>query len=139
MQITRKSDYAISCILHMSKEPEKLFVIDKLAEPLSIPKSFLSKILHQLSLAGIIKSIRGVKGGYQLLKRPEEISLYDVIEATEGPIALNRCVINKKMCTLSDRCSVYPVWVKIRQDIQRQLKEHNFADLLLRKDQRRYQ
>jgi Rrf2 family protein len=130
MQITRETDYAIRCVLHLSESPNDAIVVDEIARARDIPKSFLSKILQKLTKANIVKSYRGVKGGFQIAKKPKQISLLDVIEATEGPVAMNRCAVNRKVCSLSYNCAVHPIWVELRKDVEKKLKKTDFAKLI---------
>lgn len=130
MQITRETDYAIRCILHLSKEPERTFVVNEIATAQWIPKSFLAKILQKLTRVGLVESSRGVKGGFQLAKEPKEITLFDVVVIMEGSVAMNRCTINKRMCNLSNTCPVHPVWVEIRKEIEKRLRKQNFEKLI---------
>lgn len=132
MQITRQTDYAIRCVLYMSEFPVKVIMVDEIAKAKAIPKSFLSKILQKLARAGIVKSYRGVNGGFQLTRKPRDISLLDVIESIE-PIAMNKCAINQRMCSLSDACSVHPVWVELRKDVEKSLRQYTFANLIVQK------
>lgn len=130
MQITRETDYAIRCVLHLSYSPDKVTMVDEIAKERKIPKSFLAKILQKLARAKIVKSFRGIKGGFRLAKKPREITLLDVIEVIEGPVAMNKCAINKKICSLSNSCSVHPVWVEIRKDVEKRLRQQNFEKLI---------
>ena len=133
MQITRETDYAIRCVLHLSKDPDRVIMVDSIARDKKIPKSFLAKILQKLSKAGIVKSFRGVNGGYQLDKHPSEISLLNIIESIEGPVLMNECAMNKKACDMSDTCSVHPVWVKIREIVEGTLSDYNLETLTINK------
>lgn len=130
MQITRETDYAIRCILHMSEEPERVSVVDEISKSKNIPKSFLAKILQRLVKAGIVFSLRGVKGGFHLAKEPKDISLLTVIEAIEGPISINKCVLDKRICNLTGSCTVHPVWLEIRREIEEKLSKKTFDELL---------
>ncbi len=130
MRITKQTDYAIRCVLYLSQNHNEVKVVDEIARAKSIPKVFLAKILQKLARAGIVRSHRGVKGGFELAKRPKDISLLDVIEAIEGPVAMNICAIDKRMCNLSNTCSVHPVWIKLREETERKLRRYNFERLL---------
>ncbi len=130
MQITREADYAIRCVLYLSEPQGEVIMVDKIAKAKKIPKSFLAKILQKLTKAGIVKSFRGVKGGFQLTVKPQKISLLDVIEAIDGPVAMNRCAIDKRMCSLSNECSVHPVWVELRKEVEARLRKTDFKKLL---------
>lgn len=127
MEITRETDYAIRCVLHLSEKPDEIIMVDEIAKARAIPKSFLSKILQKLAKANIVKSYRGVKGGFQLARKPDDISIYDVIEAIEGPIAMNVCAIDKKQCGLSNKCTIHPIWVELRRHVEEVLKNKKFS------------
>ncbi len=88
------------------------------------------KILKQLEKAALLELKRGVSGGVKLVKKPKDITLYDVIVAMENVIALNRCVINKGICGLSSQCPVHPIWFKVRNKLIEALKEIKFSGLL---------
>ena len=122
MQITRQTDYAIGCVLYLAEHPDEVKVVDEIARSKSIPKVFLAKILQKLSKAGIVRSYRGVKGGFELAKRPKDITLLDVIEAIKGPVAMNICAIDRRLCKMSKQCSVHPVWSKLREDTEKTQK-----------------
>jgi Rrf2 family protein len=130
MEITRETDYAIRCVIHLAESPNDVIMVDEIAKARAIPKSFLSKILQKLAKANIVKSYRGVKGGFQIAKSPKEISLLDVIEAVEGLVAMNRCAVDRKFCSLSNNCTVHPIWVELRKDVEKKLKKIDFAKLI---------
>lgn len=129
MEITREVDYAIRCILCLSIEPEQIKRASIIAKEMDIPAPFVSKILQKLSKKGLVIPIRGVKGGFRLARRPQDISLLEVVEAIDGPIPVNKCVIDSKSCNRIKRCSVHPVWVKIQNLIRKELSMVNFKRL----------
>jgi|SRR5208283_2639808 len=127
MVITREADYAIRCILYLSENEGKISMVEGIAREMHIPRSFLAKILQKLARASLVKSFRGVKGGFQLTKDPSEISLLDVVEAIEGEVAMNVCALDEKLCSRSVACPVHPSWLEIKKDIKKMLKKYNFA------------
>lgn len=127
MQITRETDYAIRCVYYLAGKKGGVTMVDEIARKMDTPKSFLAKILQKLARAGIVESFRGVKGGFRLAMSPKQISLLDVIEAIQGPVVMNICALDKKMCRLSDSCSIHPVWVDIRRRVEKLLRKKNFA------------
>jgi Rrf2 family protein len=129
MYVTRKADYAIRCVLYLSGNRDKAVSVEEISAAIYVPKSFLAKILQGLMKAGIVISTRGVKGGFQLAKKPRDINLLEVIEAIQGPSAANICAVDRRMCKLSSRCAIHPVWVKIRKKVEQELREQNFAKL----------
>ena len=128
--ITRKTDYAIRCVLHLAGSEKDIVMVNEIAAERDIPRSFLAKILQTLAKAGIVESLRGVQGGFRLARKPSEISLLDVVEAMEGSVAMNICAVDKKKCSFSSTCVVHPVWVDIRKDVEDRLKQWDFARLL---------
>ncbi len=129
MQITRETDYAIRSVLYLSQNRHGIKMVDEIAKEKEIPKPFLSKILQKLSRAGIVKSYRGIKGGFGLAREPKKISLLDVIVAIEGSVAMNICAIDRRSCKFSDACAVHPVWVELKKQTESFLKRYNFEKL----------
>jgi Rrf2 family protein len=129
MQITRETDYAMRCVLYLSGQPDKIIMVDEIAREMATPKSFLAKILQRLVKAGVVRSFRGVKGGFQLNRAPGDISLLNVIEAIEGVVALNACALDSSVCEFSNTCGVHTVWVTLRIEFNELLRKHNFAEI----------
>ncbi len=130
MQIKRETDYAIRCILYLSTQKDKVTMIEEISKQMCVPRDFLAKILQRLSKQNIVKSFRGIKGGFQLMKEPEQLNLLDVIEAVEGPVTMNDCAVDQRNCDRSNACPVHPVWVEIREEMRKMLKSKTFKDLL---------
>ncbi|MBI5076469.1 MAG: Rrf2 family transcriptional regulator [Nitrospirae bacterium] len=129
MQITRETDYAMRCVLYLSGQPDKVVMVDEISREMATPKSFLAKILQKLVKADVVRSFRGVKGGFQLSREPRDINLLDVIEAIEGVVALNACAVDSSVCSFSGTCGVHTVWVTLRAEVNELMKKHNFADI----------
>jgi Rrf2 family protein len=121
MQITRQADYAVRAMVYLAQlGPEKRAATGMIAREKSIPPSFLAKIVSQLSVAGLLQTSRGARGGVSLARPAEAISLLDVIEAIDGPIILNDCVAESATCTFDESCPLKPVWC----DAQKMLVDH---------------
>ncbi|MCL5022365.1 MAG: Rrf2 family transcriptional regulator [Nitrospirae bacterium] len=129
MQITRETDYAIRCVYYLAGKTGDVTMVEEIARQMHTPRSFLAKILQKLARAKIVKSFRGVKGGFQLSRKPGKISLLDVIEAVQGPVVMNVCALDKKLCRFSNTCTIHPVWVDVRSQVEKILKKRNFAGL----------
>jgi len=130
MQITRETDYAMRCILYLAGQPDKVVMLDEIAREMATPKSFLAKILQKLVKAGVVRSFRGVKGGFRLNRPPKDINLLDVIEAIEGVVALNACAVDSSVCGFSGICSMHTVWVTLRGEVNELLKRYNFSEIV---------
>ncbi|MEN3044875.1 MAG: Rrf2 family transcriptional regulator [Candidatus Hydrothermales bacterium] len=130
MLIKRKTDYAIRSILYLSQKKNKIVDVNEIAREKFIPSNFLTKILQRLKKKGIIKSFKGKNGGFYLLKNPREINILEIIEIMQGPISLNLCAVDKRKCKLSNVCSLHPLWLEMRKNIERELKRVNFYELM---------
>ena len=131
MQITRQADYAVRAVLHLSKQGgNQRSSTSTVAEEQHIPPSFLAKIISQLSIAGLLHTSRGARGGVTLARDPKEITLLEVIEAIDGPIQLNECVGDNGICSFGDSCPLRPVWCEAQDDLVTKLKNTNFAQLI---------
>src|SRR3989304_5511656 len=87
MQITRQADYAMRAVLYLSKlGSDRRAATSQIAEEQHIPPSFLAKIVSQLSVAGLLQTSRGARGGVSLARPAEDISFLEVVEAIDGPI-----------------------------------------------------
>lgn len=133
MQITRQADYALRAMLYLARlEPNERAATSKIAEEKEIPPSFLAKIISQLSIAGLIHTSRGAHGGVSLARKPAEISLLEVVEAIDGPIALNECVNDSSICSFGDNCPIHDVWCEAKEELVRKLRASTFDKLLER-------
>jgi Rrf2 family protein len=130
MQITRQADYAVRAVLHLAKNGDARTATSMIAEEQRIPPSFLAKIVSQLSIAGLLHTSRGARGGVTLARAPKEITLLEVIEAIDGPIQLNECVGDEGACSFDADCPLRPVWCDAQEDLVKRLKGTNFADMV---------
>ncbi|MCX6065352.1 MAG: Rrf2 family transcriptional regulator [Chloroflexi bacterium] len=128
MQITRQADYAIRAVLYISKLGQnQRAATSHIAQEQHIPPSFLAKIISQLSIAGLLQTSRGARGGVMLAKSPEEITLLDVVESIDGPIALNECVTDDNACSFGEDCPLRPIWCDAQEDLVNRLRATNFS------------
>ena len=131
MQITRQADYAVRAVLYLARmEPNKRAATSQVAQEQHIPPSFLAKIISQLSIAGLLHTSRGARGGVTLAREPKDVTLLEVIEAIDGPIMLNECVSDNSICTFDDDCPLRPVWCEAQEELVGRLKNTNFQQLL---------
>ncbi len=130
MQLTREADYGIRSVLYLSRQPyKKVSFVNEISEEYKIPRSFLAKILQKLVRAKIVRSYRGVKGGFSLARQARDITVLDVLEAIEGKLALNICVSDKKKCSFSKHCPSHILWMNVQARVVDTLKKANFDEL----------
>lgn len=111
MQLTRAADYGIRVMIYLAAaDAESRISLLDLAAATNAPDSFLSKVLQALSRAGFISSRRGQSGGFRMSARGRDASMLDVIEAIDGRICLNTCLIAGKSCSRKHSCPAHPVW-----------------------------
>jgi len=128
MQITRQADYAIRAVYYVSKlGANQRAATHQIAEQQHIPASFLAKIISQLSIAGLLQTTRGARGGVMLGKSAGAITLLDVVEAIDGPIALNECVGEENDCSFGRDCPLRATWCDAQDDLVKRLRATNFA------------
>lgn len=130
MQITRQADYAVRAVLYLAGlNNGRRAPTSEIARKQHIPPSFLAKIVSQLSVAGVVQTSRGARGGVSLARPPEDISLLEVVEAIDGPIALNACVLDPKACEFGSDCAVHEIWCNAQAELVNKLRQTNFNSL----------
>lgn len=128
--LSQGSQYAISAVIALSKQPEGTTIsAAALAKPLNCPAAYLSQILSKLKPSGILQSRRGLNGGVLLAKKPEEISMMDVIEAIDGTDFFERCFLGIEGCGNIEPCPFHTFWSKEREKIKQWLNETTFDNI----------
>ncbi|GFK92398.1 Putative HTH-type transcriptional regulator [Fundidesulfovibrio magnetotacticus] len=130
MKLTRAAEYAIRCVLYLSRHAAGQLVSRReVAEAMDIPPAFLGKIAQGLARAGVLVVRQGALGGYLLALPPKDISLLRVVEAMDGEILLNECLASPHHCGMSPTCPVHGVWAGARKRFRADLASVSFADL----------
>ena len=131
MQITRQADYAMRAVAYLTElGPDRRAATSQIAEDRQIPPSFLAKIVSQLSVAGLLQTSRGARGGVSLARSPEEISFLEVVEAIDGPILINECVLDKSACVFGETCALRPVFCDAQADLVNRLETTSFDSVI---------
>ena len=133
MLITRASEYAILSLILLSAAKKPLDS-ETLSRELSISKSFLAKILQSLAKVGILKSFKGVNGGFTLNKSPIDISMLEVMSCVEGKApAVFECAPSENKCPAekANICSIWPFLNKLQGKIDSFLAELTLADIVI--------
>jgi Rrf2 family protein len=131
LQITRQTEYAIRGLQELARRNGDAPVqLKSIARNCDVSEAFLAKIFQMLSQQHIVKSHRGVKGGFSLGRQPDEITLRDIVEVCEGGIALNHCLRQSNRCDNADDCNMTEAWAKAQQALVGALEQTRLADLL---------
>ncbi|HVS01440.1 MAG TPA: SUF system Fe-S cluster assembly regulator [Thermoanaerobaculia bacterium] len=123
LRITKQTDYGIVLLSLMCHHPERLFNAPELAAEAGLPLPTVSKILKLLARDGLLASHRGVKGGYSLSRQPEAISVAEVIQSLEGPIAMTECIDDGPgECVQEGSCPLQANWQVINMAVRQALE-----------------
>ena len=131
IRITRVTDYGIVLLTYFARSSEEtLHTARDLARDSHLPLPTVNKVLKTLTRHGLLESHRGVKGGYTLSRHPEEISVAEIISATEGPVAMTECTVDGPGgCDHESECPVSDNWQRINQAIQEALDGITLAEM----------
>ncbi|PKM78189.1 MAG: Rrf2 family transcriptional regulator [Firmicutes bacterium HGW-Firmicutes-15] len=131
MQITRQTEYAIKTLIELAEVPYGQLISNKvISQRHEIPEEFLHKTVQILSRAGLVVTQRGVQGGVRLGRPLEDITIADVIEAMEGPLALNVCLSPGYQCSNLKTCQVRKILSSAQTAMLQELKKKSLADIV---------
>lgn len=130
VRLTRAGEYAIKGMLYLAQQPtDGLTLIGDVAKSQDVSPGFLAKIFQSLSRAGLIDSHRGAGGGVSLGMSAETINVRMIIEAVEGPIALNECLLEHGGCKNADTCALAGMWREAQEQMLSVLERATLAEL----------
>jgi Rrf2 family protein len=129
MLVTREADYAIRCVLEVARHGR--ISAAEVARTRSISRTFLGKIVQTLAKAGIVSTRRGVGGGISLAVAPADLTLLQIIEAIEGPLVLNECLVSQPDCPQIAVCPAYPYLCEAQRSL-RHIFDVSVAEMLRR-------
>lgn len=134
--LSQKARYALRAMLHLAAQPrEEAQQIADVAEAANVPRKFLEQILLDLKRRGLVHSIRGRHGGYQLGREPKDISFAEIIRLIDGPLALSPCASRTAYrrcedCTDEATCAIRKSLIDVRNATAKILEQHSLADAL---------
>lgn len=131
MQLNITTDYAIRIVIYLAIK-EKLTTSREISEAMFIPESYINKIMRKLKAAGIVNTYNGAKGGYDLKKKPDEISLLDIVKIMENTIKFNRCLEGDGYCSrqATKTCLVHKYYKVIQSEIETRLGQVTIQDCM---------
>jgi Rrf2 family transcriptional regulator, cysteine metabolism repressor len=129
MKLSTRGKYGLYAMFylagHKDEGPQSLQSIASTG----VPKQYLEQLLGNLRRAGLVSSVRGAQGGYQIARAPEKITVLDVIDAMEGPLELSECMTDESHCDRSCKCPVRRVWQKLTDSINHELAGITLGDM----------
>jgi Rrf2 family iron-sulfur cluster assembly transcriptional regulator len=130
LQLTRGGEYGLRAMRYLARVPEgQVASLREIGREQEVPESFLAKILQTLVHAGLASSQRGARGGFCLARPSDTITVREVIEAIDGPISLNGCVLWPEDCSRSERCPMHEVWVRAQGEMMSVLDGVRLSEL----------
>ena len=130
MEITRRTDYAIRLIAALLQKDGVPFSVREAAELQDVPYAFARSIQHDLVQQGIVKSLRGARGGMVLNVDPEGFTLFELIEIVQGPVSVAICTNDEDWCPRSQTCQFHKVWEGANEIMKNYLSSVSIKDLL---------
>lgn len=139
MEITRQADYAVRSMIHLAELPpnDDRVSTATISEAEAIPLPFLTKVISRLATAGLVTTSRGMGGGVSLARPPEEITLLQVVEAVDGPIILNHCLLRSGTCEREPVCAAHDVWDEVQTHFVQELNAVTMRELAERQAEKR--
>lgn len=132
LRITKQSDYGIVLLSYMAGDASReIYNARDVASEAGLPLPMVSKTLKALARAGLLVSQRGVNGGYGLARPAAEISVAEIVEALEGPIAMTECSVETPgLCDQEGQCPAQANWMKINRAVQAALETVSLEDMI---------
>ena len=130
LRVTKLTDYAIVLLTVLANRSGEVLSATELAEASGLEATTVSKVLKPLAQAGLVEGLRGVHGGYRLAHAASEISLVQIIEAMEGPLAITECSQHDSQCGIAQRCGVRANWRLINDVVADALRGMTLAQML---------
>ena len=130
LRLSKKADYALIAMKHLALRGDRgSSSAREIAAMYDIPIELMAKVLQRLVRRGLLASHQGTRGGYELARRPTQMSVADVIQAIDGPVAVTACSSDENQCEQFSKCNVRdPLW-KVRERILTALGECTIAEL----------
>lgn len=130
MIYSQSCQYALRALIYLSAQPAgALTTVREISAHEGLPKQFLAKLLQALARAGVVGSLKGPGGGFALSQPPESVSLYQVVEAIDGTLRLDACVLGLAECSDAGRCGPCEHWAELRDSIKAYLDSTTVEDL----------
>ena len=130
-QITRRADYAVRIMVELgNRESDQPLPARTVAQRTGVPQPFLHKIVTALVKEGLVSSFPGPNGGLKLNRPTDQINLRQILEAVEGPLCVNVCLLRPGECPRDITCPVHGFWGRLQTSIMQQLQDATLDKLI---------
>ena len=131
MKISTKGRYGLRILMDLAlADSRKPRLLRDIAKSQQISEKYISRLVIDLRRAHMIRSVRGVNGGFHLAKDPKEITLLDIMETMEGPVSVVNCVYTPEKCARNRNCSVRTVWTDLNENIRALMRDITLEQIL---------
>lgn len=117
MIFSKSTSYGIRALAYIASQPERLCGLQEIAEHEAIPPAYLRKILGELRRHRLLRSVKGIHGGYEMGRAPEEITLWEVFKVLEPDPYMDECLLGNRVCAPESSCAFHDDWSKVRKDL----------------------
>ena len=130
LRLSKLTDYGIVVMTYLAEAPEQIHAANEVSASTQVALPTVSKVLKLLSRSNLVSSCRGAKGGYRLARPPKDISVAQIINALEGPVALTECSSTSSHCSQESHCTIRGNWQRINDVIRGALEEVTLAEMV---------
>ncbi len=131
MVLTKAGDYGVFGVIYLAKQPKgKVVSLSEVSQAEDIPEKFLAKIFQGLSRSGLIRSHRGARGGFSLVRSANQITVKELLESIQGPICFSKCLSDLEDCKKKEVCKLREVLQKAQDHTLKLLTQKTLADLV---------
>lgn len=131
LRVTKLTDYATVVLTALAAQPDAVLSAAGLAEQAGLEAPTVAKLLKPLAQAGLVSGFRGINGGYRLARPPASITLFEIVEAMEGPLGMTECSIHAGSCGIEESCGVRANWRRINDVVADALRGVTLAEMLV--------
>ena len=129
LRVTKLTDYATVVLTALTAQPDAVRSAPELAELAGLEAPTVAKVLKPLAQAGLVEGFRGANGGYRLARSAETITLFEIVEAMEGPLAMTECSVHTSQCGIEHTCGVRANWRRINDVVADALRSVTLAQM----------
>lgn len=130
LRVTKLTDYATVVMTVLASDPDAIASAAGLAERAGLEPPTVAKVLKPLAQAGLVSAHRGAAGGYRLARAAADISLFEIVEAMEGPLSMTECSLHTGVCGIEQSCGARANWRRINDVVADALRSVSLAQML---------
>ena len=130
LRVTKLTDYATVVLTVLAARPDAVLSAPELADHAGLEAPTVAKVLKPLAAAGLVAGFRGANGGYRLARPAADITLVEIVEAMEGPLAMTECSVHDGQCGIEASCGVRANWRRINDVVADALRGVSLAQML---------